>query len=201
LDVHSSARAKKETAMVSRFLTPFGGRPPDEPSDAFLELPHELNQSGEDGPEGKHLATPRLDVYEADGMIEMTAELPGVSDQDIRICLDRDILTIDGEKRQEHTDKKAHFVERSYGVFERSIQLPFAPLPEQMTAECRDGVLTIRFPRVEAERSRKIPIGAAKSASPPPRKAIGEGWSGNKPAEANKETIPVEGKRSQSGPL
>jgi HSP20 family protein len=170
--------------MVARFLTPFGGRQPDEPNNAFLELPHELNQTGEDGAEARHVSTPRLDVYEADGVIEMTAELPGVSEEDIRICLDGDILTIDGEKRQEHKDKTAHFVERSYGMFERSIQLPFAPLPEQMTAECRDGVLTIRFPRVEAQRSHKIEIGRAAKSSPGERKAIGEGWSGNKPAES-----------------
>jgi HSP20 family protein len=174
--------------MVSRFLTPFGGRAPDEPNNAFLELPHALNQPGGEDGDVKHLATPRLDVYEADGLIEMTAELPGVSEQDIRICLDRDILTIDGEKRQEHKDKTAHFVERSYGVFERSIQLPFAPVPEEMTAECRDGVLTIRFPRAKAARSHEIEIGRAKTGSQPERKAIGEGWSGNKPAEPAKDS-------------
>jgi HSP20 family protein len=173
--------------MVARFLTSFGGRQPDEPSDAFLELPHELNQTGADGPESKHLAT-RLDVYEADGIIEMTAELPGVSEKDIRICLEGDILTVDGEKRQEHKDKKAHFVERSYGAFERSIQLPFAPVPEQMTAECRDGVLTIRFPRVKPERSHKIEIGRAKAENAGERKAIGEDWSGNKPVETSKDS-------------
>jgi HSP20 family protein len=178
--------------VVSRFLTPFGGRSPEEPSNAFLELPHELTQAGEEGAESKHLSTPRLDVYEADGMIEMTAELPGVSEKDIRICLERDILTIDGEKRQDHKDKTAHFVERSYGAFERSIQLPFAPLPDQMTAECRDGVLTIRFPRVEAERSHKIEIGRGKTESQGERKAIGEGWSGNKPAEPKDSTLTLE---------
>jgi HSP20 family protein len=174
--------------MVARFLTPFGGRQPDEPSNAFLELPHELNQTGEAGEENRHLSTPRLDVYEADGFIEMACELPGVSEKDIRICLEGDILTIDGEKRQEHKDKKAHFVERSYGVFERSIQLPFAPSPEQMTAECRDGVLTIRFPRAEVQRSHQIEIGSAKDASHGERKAIGEGWSRNKATEAAQDS-------------
>lgn len=191
--------------MVSRFLTPFGGRSPDPPSDAFLELPHEVDHVGEEDSEGRRLATPRLDVYEADGMIEMTCELPGVSDQDIRICLERDILTIDGEKRQEHKGTKAHFVERSYGAFERTIQLPFAPLPEQMTAECRDGVLTIRFPRVEAERSHEIKIGDTKTAGETERKAIGEGWTGTgtKSTEARKESsIPVElGKRGQGSSI
>jgi HSP20 family protein len=174
--------------MVARFLTPFGGRQPDEPSNAFLELPHELNQTGEAGEENRHLST-RLDVYEADGIIEMTCELPGVRERDIRICLEGDILTVDGEKRQEHKEKKAHFVERSYGIFERSIQLPFAPSPDQMTAEYRHGVLTIRFPRAEAQRSHQIEIGRAKGASHGERKAIGEDWTGNKAAGAAKDSM------------
>ena len=175
--------------MVSRFLTPFGGRSPREEEDTFLELPHEWNQTAEGSGGGKPTLTPRLDVYESDRIIEMTAELPGVAEEDIELSLDGDILTISGEKRDQHPGKKVHFTERSYGTFQRSIQLPFAPEPGRLDASSESGVLTIRFPRVEPERSHRIPVGVAKSESRreggrSTRKAIGDRWS--------EETAPAE---------
>lgn len=168
--------------MVSRFLTPFGGRPQPEQSDAFLELPHELTQMSEGDESGRFLATPRLDVYESDGVVEMTAELPGVPDEDIDVCLEGDILTISGEKRGQGEGKKLHFSERSYGSFRRSIQLPFAPDPQQMQAGMQNGVLIIRFPRVEPERSRRIPLTGQSNVGNSDsrvadRRAIGGGWT------------------------
>ena len=148
--------------MVSRFLTPFGGRQPREQEDTFLELPQELNQTSEaSGSAGPRL-TPRLDVFESDRTIEMTAELPGVAEEDIELSLEGDILTISGEKRGQHQGKKVHFTERSYGTFQRSIQLPFAPDADRLEASSESGVLTIRFPRVEPERSHRIPVGITK---------------------------------------
>jgi HSP20 family protein len=172
--------------MVSRFLTPFGGRSPREEEDTFLELPQELNQTTEGkGGTGPRL-TPRLDVFESDRTIEMTAELPGVAEEDIELNLEGDILTISGEKREQHQGKKVHFTERSYGTFQRSIQLPFAPDADRLEASSESGVLTIRFPRVEPERSHRIPIGAAKGAGRQEggrsgRKAIGGRWSAETP--------------------
>lgn len=172
--------------MVSRFLTPFGGRSPHEEKDTFLELPQELNQAPEGGPQGGSRLTPRLDVFESDRTIEMTAELPGVAEEDIDLSLDGDILTISGEKREQHQGKKVHFTERSYGTFQRSIQLPFAPDAERLEASSESGVLTIRFPRVEPERSHRIPIGVAKGESRQEggrsgRKAIGGRWPEESP--------------------
>lgn len=167
--------------MVSRFLTPFGGRSPREEEDTFLELPHELNQTSEGGG-ARPTLTPRLDVYEGDRVIEMTAELPGVAEDDIELNLEGDILTIGGEKRDEHQGKKVFFTERQYGTFMRSIQLPFAPDPDRLEASSENGVLTIRFPRVEPERSHRIPIRGTKEADQQEggkssRKAIGGRWS------------------------
>jgi len=194
--------------MVSRFLTPFGGRAPEQSEDVFLELPHELNQVVDEGGSSKFVATPRLDVHEADGVIEMSAELPGVAETDIEICLEGDILSISGEKRDDHKDTKAHFVERTYGAFQRSIQLPFAPQPDQMTAECEHGVLRIRFPRVEAERTHRIEIGGAKrpgqaDTGQPHKKAIGDSWSGSKESDPGKarSTISIDSGKSGEPPL
>lgn len=170
--------------MVSRFLTPFGGRSHPEEENTFLELPHELNQRSEGPGGGKSIRTPRLDVYEDGGIIEMTAELPGVAEGDIEVSLEGDILTISGEKRDLHEGKKAHFSERSYGSFQRSIQLPFAPEPDRMEANSENGVLTISFPRVEPDQSHRIPVRGAKALGQAEsgrgsRKAIGGRWSGS----------------------
>ena len=173
--------------MVSRFLTPFGGRSPREQEDTFLELPHELNQpSEESGGSSSSTLTPRLGVYESDRVIEMTAELPGVAEEDIELNLDGDILTISGAKRDQHGGKKVHFSERSYGTFHRSIQLPFVPDPERMDASSDSGVLTIRFPRVEQDKSRRIPIRGVAGVDEPQsgrgsRRAIGGKWKGEEP--------------------
>jgi HSP20 family protein len=172
--------------MVSRFLTPFGGKSPREAEDTFLELPHELNQVKEENGGSSSTLTPRLGVYESDRVIEMTAELPGVREEDIELSLDGDILTISGAKHDQHEGKKTHFSERSFGTFHRSIQLPFAPDPERMDASSDSGVLTIRFPRVEQEKSRRIPIrglaGIDQSRGKGgPRRAIGDKWKGDEP--------------------
>ena len=76
----------------------------------------------------------------------MEADLPGVKPSDVDVRLDGDMLTISGEKRMESERKEEDYqvMERSYGRFRRSIQLPFAPDPEQVRAECQDGVLTVR---------------------------------------------------------
>lgn len=172
--------------MVSRFLTPFGGKAPRGEDDTFLELPHELNQVKEDNGGSTSTLTPRLGVYESDRVIEMTVELPGVREEDIELSLDGDILTISGAKHDQHEGKKVHFSERSFGTFLRSIQLPFAPDPERMDASSDSGVLTIRFPRVEQEKSRRIPIRGLAGIDQPrgnrgSRRAIGDKWKGDEP--------------------
>jgi HSP20 family protein len=77
--------------------------------------------------------------------------LPSVSEQDIDISLDDDVLTIRGEK------ENFHFVERSYGTFQRSLRLPYAVNPDQVQASFGNGVLMVKLPKTERqERSRGI---------------------------------------------
>ena len=115
-----------------------------------------------EGDQRSLLAAPRLDVHEQDNMLEISVELPGVDQKDVELSLDQDVLTIRGEKRNERKDKQAHITERSYGSFQRAIQLPFAPKADEVRADFRDGVLTVSIPRQEQqERSRRIEIGTA----------------------------------------
>ena len=177
--------------MASRFLVPFGGRSSMMRGDPFLQLHREMNRLFDDtfrdmdGGNGRRGGImPSLDVHDTDDGIEVTAELPGVARDDIDLSLDGDVLTICGEKKNERKDERAHVVERSYGSFRRSVQLPFAPDPAKVHADCDNGVLRIRLPRgAEQERSKKIPIGGAAQGQRAQggaenSSAIGQSWSG-----------------------
>ena len=160
--------------MASRFMTPFGGRGRVNRDDPFLDLHREVNRlfddtfrgmgSGSSAP-GMMIGVPRIDVHEAGENLEITAELPGVKQDDVDLRLEGDVLTISGEKRQEHEDKQAHIIERSYGSFSRSVQLPFQPDPDQVHADFENGVLKISLPRQgNQERSRRIQIGGTQAS-------------------------------------
>lgn len=105
---------------------------------------------------------PAVDVAEKDGMIEVTAELPGVSEDDLDVSITDGVLVLKGQKStdSEKTEKDYHVVERRYGSFRRQIPLGFMPDTDKVTAAFRDGVLTLSIPRpAEAEeRTRKIAI-------------------------------------------
>lgn len=187
--------------MASRFLVPLGGRGLLG-RDPFLDLHREVNRlfddslrnMGESGGTGVML-NPKVDVCQTDDGWEITAELPGVDQNDIDLRLEGDMLTISGEKRDERKDDKNRFVERSYGSFTRSFQLPLSPDPDKVTADCDRGVLTIKLPKsVEQERSTKIAIGGTGGrtveAKGSGERAIGQDWtkdSGSKEGERSKE--------------
>ena len=153
--------------MASRFLTPFGGRGLLG-RDPFLDLHREVNRLFDDSFRSMResggavsVLSPKVDVCPTDEGWEITAELPGVDEKDIDLRLDGDILTISGEKRDERKDDKNRLVERSYGSFTRSFQLPFTPDPNKVTADSDKGVLRIRLPKsAEQDRSKKIAIGS-----------------------------------------
>ena len=151
------------------------------PGDPFLSLHREMNRLFDDvfrgaglpaatGSQGQGdvgtFVNASMNVSETDNGMRITAELPGVSEQDIDIRLDDDVLTIRGEKKFERTDEKEnfHFVERSYGTFQRSLRLPYAIDPEQVQASFENGVLTVTLPKTERqERSRRIQVQGGRS--------------------------------------
>ena len=81
------------------------------------------------------LLMPRINVSETENQIRITAELPGVADEDVEVTLDDDLLTIRGEKRTETKEEKEnyHFTERSFGQFQRSIRVPHSINPDVST--------------------------------------------------------------------
>jgi len=98
---------------------------------------------------------PRIDVYETDKEIEVTAEIPGlVSKNDITINVYDNYLEIKGEikKSEERSDKNYHVSERFYGKFSRVIGLPAEVDKENAKAKYENGVLTIILPKIEPEK-------------------------------------------------
>jgi HSP20 family protein len=107
----------------------------------------------------------RIDVSETDQNISVHAELPGVEEKDIDVQLNRDILTVRGEKNRESEEKEKnyHLVERSYGSFARSIRLPFEPKPDAVKANFKNGVLNVMVekPAATKEEPYKIEVKSA----------------------------------------
>jgi len=82
-----------------------------------------------------------MDVAETDKVIEITAELPGLEKKDVELNVTDNLLTIRGEKRSEREEKNKDYplVERSFGSFPRSVELPEGVKPEDITAEIAQG--------------------------------------------------------------
>jgi HSP20 family protein len=128
-----------------------------------------------------------MDVSETDRELKICAELPGVSEKDIDVRLEDDVVVIRAEKKFERKDDKEnyHFMERSYGTFQRAVRLPGPVDPEQVQANFENGVLTVSVPKAEQqERSRRIQIGGSRSGESGGRTQI-EGGSGSSGAKAS----------------
>ena len=103
---------------------------------------------------------PSLDLAETDNELVVKAELPGMDPKDIDISLSDGTLTIKGEKKQEKEEKKSdyHFIERSYGAFTRSIQLPRQVEREKISASYKNGLLRITLPKSEEAKKKEVKI-------------------------------------------
>lgn len=105
---------------------------------------------------------PAVDVTDGEDAIVLTAEMPGLTRDDVQIEVEDDVLRIHGEKREEtereEEDGKVRVSERRYGAFARSFTLPATVEAEEIRAEMKNGVLTVRLPKTEAARGRRIEI-------------------------------------------
>jgi HSP20 family protein len=112
---------------------------------------------------------PAMDLVETDDHFVLKADLPGLSEEDIQIDVEDDVLTVSGERRLGHTpptgggsdeDKREGYVrvERSYGAFRRSLTLPEGVEPEAVSASFERGVLEVRIPKPEERKPRRVAI-------------------------------------------
>jgi HSP20 family protein len=146
-------------------LWPFGRRNlpikrEDERWESFGPLGDDVNRLFEDFFKGPYtwpsLATersggfqPRVDLSETDAELKVSAELPGLREEDIDLSLSNDALTIKGEKKEEKEEKTQGYyrVERHYGSFERTIPLPCEIESDKVDASFKNGVLTVTLPK------------------------------------------------------
>lgn len=123
-------------------------------------------------------STLHADVAETDDEYWISAELPGVSLDDVKLAIDADVLTLTVDKRVGADDegRNYHHVERRYGTFNRAFRLPQAVDREQVQATMKDGVLSIRLPKSEGSRPRRIPVrtGTLGSGEAAPRQITAE---------------------------
>jgi HSP20 family protein len=103
---------------------------------------------------------PAMDVVETEDEFRLVAELPGIKKEAVKVSFTENVVTIRGEKKAEMREEKEnwHQVERSYGVFERSIRLPVPVDSDKVKARFEDGVLTVLLPKAAEARSREINI-------------------------------------------
>jgi HSP20 family protein len=117
-----------------------------------------LGRGNENIGEGTWL--PAVDVRETADEFVFVAELPGLTKKDVNITLEDKVLTISGERSFEGKEENQnyHRIERAYGSFSRSFTLPHEVDQERVSANFKDGVLTVAVAKAEALKPRKIEI-------------------------------------------
>ena len=178
--------------MASRSLMPFSRNMPvsrgSEDSDPFLQMRREMNRLFDDvfggfglpslfGPALRQMPmAPKIDVSETDNEIQVTAEMPGIDQNNVQVLLEDDRLIIRGEKKEEHEDedknRNYHVRERVQGAFSRTLPLPFAPDPNQVKAQFKDGVMTITIPKPQEVKQKQHRIEVQKDTSAPSEPSV-----------------------------
>ena len=107
---------------------------------------------------------PPVDIYQnGDHELVLKAELPDMAREDIDVTVENFVMTIKGEKKfdGEVKQEQFHHVERRYGTFSRSFSLPQTVDPNKVSAEYKNGVLTVRLPLREEAKPRSIKVDVA----------------------------------------
>jgi len=109
---------------------------------------------------------PAMDIVETPEHYVLRADLPGLSDEDVNVQLEENVLTISGERKaeEEHRQEGYYRLERAVGGFSRSLTLPDGVDPEGVQAHFDRGVLEIRVPKPEQKKPRQVQIKLASRA-------------------------------------
>jgi HSP20 family protein len=159
----------RRSSMNLKSLIPIGReRSLARRDDPFLSLQREIDRLFDDltrwSPAlptgGVTELLPSMDVTETDKQIEITAELPGLEEKDVQVNVADNVLTIRGEKKAEKEEKgKAYrLVERSYGSFMRSLELPEGVDADAIKATIEKGVLKVTVPKPAPAQAKKIEV-------------------------------------------
>src|SRR5690242_9352042 len=106
---------------------------------------------------------PPINIWLGEHSVVLTAELPGVTRDDVNLSLQEDVLTLAGKREPKSQEQNVNWQrrERAYGSFSRAVQLPFRVDPDKVQARFNNGILEIELQRLEADRPKKIEIRAA----------------------------------------
>jgi HSP20 family protein len=109
---------------------------------------------------------PAVDIHEDEQAIKLMAELPGVRQEDVSVEIEDNVLTLTGERKLEHEDKREgyHRIERAYGAFSRSFVLPRTVDTQGIEAQMREGTLTVRLPKRAETQPRRIDVKSEPSS-------------------------------------
>ena len=137
-----------------------------DPFREFVSLQGRLNRLFEDGPGNGSTTTwaPVVDVYETEQQdLVLRAELPGMNREDIDVTIEHDVLTIKGSKKLANEVKEDRYrrIEGSYGAFSRSFSLPDTVDGSKVSAEYKQGVLTVKLPFRAESKPRAISVEVA----------------------------------------
>lgn len=106
--------------------------------------------------------SPAVDIFETENDLVFTADLPGLRSEDINVRVENQTLTIAGERKfeeeKQNSGKGFHRIERSYGTFVRSFAVPNAFDTDKITADYKDGVLTVSLAKKETAKPRQIRV-------------------------------------------
>jgi HSP20 family protein len=199
----SSVQAQEISDMAFRYITPLrpsGIRPSGSGAGggSIFDLHRQMNKlfddlldngsgSGGSGTQGQNASAPVMDVHQENGRIEITAELPGVREEDIDLTVEEGVLILSGEKRSHREDSQGAYRERSYGRFERRITLPQNIDENAIEANFEHGVLTITLPLAERQTGRKIQLGRGKQSGQPGSIPNSEGHAGRSAGQSGGE--------------
>ena len=133
------------------------------------EFSEEMEKMFQAGGPAMETWAPTVDVQRKDGNLVVTAELPGLKKEEVKVEMSDDALIIKGERKREYKEEKEgyHRYERNYGKFYRAIPLPEGAKPDLAKAELNDGVLKISMPAPEVKKQvRQIAVeqGSEKKA-------------------------------------
>jgi len=142
-----------------------------EPAREVASLQSEMNRlfstffdtptpSGGNGGSGMRRWIPAMDLVETEEHYVLKADLPGLTEEDVSIEVEDNVLTVSGERRTEHEDTKEGYfrLERATGAFSRTLTLPEGVDAERIAARFDNGVLEVRVPKPEQRKPRKVSI-------------------------------------------
>ncbi|MCL4522645.1 MAG: Hsp20/alpha crystallin family protein [Acidobacteria bacterium] len=109
--------------------------------------------------------SPAVDIYETEQELVMRADLPDLSEKDIDVRVENNMLTIRGERKIEKNISEDNYLrmERAYGSFSRSFSLPNTVNTDQVKADYRNGVLTVTLPKREESKPKQVKVSVSSN--------------------------------------